>query len=77
MNIRGFYLITRPVNSIVSGLAAAIGYLIATGTLHLEVILPIAIVAFITAGGNVINDYFDAGIDAINRPGRPDRKSVV
>lgn len=77
MNIRGFYLITRPANSIVSGLAAAIGYLIATGTLVPEVILPIAIVALITAGGNVINDYFDAGIDAINRPGRPIPSGIV
>ncbi len=29
------------------------------------------IVALITAAGNVINDYFDAGIDAVNRPDRP------
>jgi geranylgeranylglycerol-phosphate geranylgeranyltransferase len=30
-----------------------------------------AVVTFITAAGNVINDYFDAEIDAINRPERP------
>jgi geranylgeranylglycerol-phosphate geranylgeranyltransferase len=71
MNIRGFYEITRPANSIVSGLAAAVGYLIATGTLIPDVLLIIAIVVLITAAGNIINDYFDAEIDAINRPGRP------
>jgi len=71
MNIRGFYTITRPANSIVSGFAAVLGYLIATGTLVPAVLLLFAIVALITAGGNVINDYFDAGIDAINRPERP------
>ena len=71
MNIRGFYTITRPANSIVSGLAAALGYLIATGTLVPGVLLLFIIVALITAAGNVIDDYFDAGIDAINRPSRP------
>jgi geranylgeranylglycerol-phosphate geranylgeranyltransferase len=71
MNVRGFFLITRPANSIVSGLAAALGYLIATGTVVYEILLLIAVVALITAAGNVINDYFDAGIDAINRPERP------
>jgi geranylgeranylglycerol-phosphate geranylgeranyltransferase len=28
-------------------------------------------VALVTAAGNVINDYFDAEIDAVNRPDRP------
>jgi geranylgeranylglycerol-phosphate geranylgeranyltransferase len=77
MNIRGFYEITRPANSIVSGLAAAIGYLIATGTLIPEVLLIVAVVILITAAGNVINDYFDAEIDAINRPGRPIPSGMV
>jgi geranylgeranylglycerol-phosphate geranylgeranyltransferase len=78
MNIFGFYLIIRPVNSIVSGLAAAIGYLIATGTVAAPIIfLLIAIVTLITAAGNVINDYFDTGIDAINRPERPIPSGIV
>ncbi|MFA5331381.1 MAG: geranylgeranylglycerol-phosphate geranylgeranyltransferase [Methanoregula sp.] len=71
MGIAGFFRITRPANTVVAGLASSIAYLIATGTLIPEVILLMAVVALITAAGNVINDYFDAEIDAVNRPERP------
>jgi geranylgeranylglycerol-phosphate geranylgeranyltransferase len=71
MSIAGFFSITRPVNSVVSGLAAIIAYLIDTGTVIPETVFLFVIVALITAAGNVINDYFDAEIDAINRPDRP------
>ena len=71
MGLAGFFTIIRPVNSVVAGLAAIVAYLIATGTLVPGVILLMAVVTLITAAGNVINDYFDAGIDAINRPERP------
>jgi geranylgeranylglycerol-phosphate geranylgeranyltransferase len=71
MSRAGLLAITRPANSIVAGLAAIIAYLIATGTVVLAVLLLFAIVALITAAGNVINDYFDAAIDVINRPERP------
>jgi geranylgeranylglycerol-phosphate geranylgeranyltransferase len=71
MRLAGFLIITRPVNSLVAGLAAIIAYLIATGTIIPESLLLFFIVALITAAGNVINDFFDAEIDAINRPDRP------
>jgi geranylgeranylglycerol-phosphate geranylgeranyltransferase len=71
MSFAGLVKITRPVNSVVAGLAAIIAYLIATGTIISAVILLFIIVALVTAAGNVINDYFDAGIDRINRPERP------
>jgi geranylgeranylglycerol-phosphate geranylgeranyltransferase len=71
MTFHGYLTITRPVNAVVSGLAAALGYLIATGTLVPASLVLIPIVILITAAGNVINDYYDADIDAINRPGRP------
>ncbi len=71
MTALGFVSITRPANAAVSGIAALIGYLIATGTLVPQVLVLIPIVALITGAGNVINDYFDAEIDAVNRPGRP------
>ena len=71
MGLAGFFWITRPANSVVAGLAAIVAYLIATGTLVYGALLLMAVVALITAAGNVINDYFDAGIDAINRPDRP------
>jgi geranylgeranylglycerol-phosphate geranylgeranyltransferase len=71
MSLQGFYRIMRPANSFVAGLAAALGYLLATGTLVPGVILPVIIVILITGAGNTINDYFDLSIDRINRPGRP------
>jgi geranylgeranylglycerol-phosphate geranylgeranyltransferase len=71
MRLAGFITITRPINSFVAGLAAIIAYLIDTGTVIPESLLLFFIVALITAAGNVINDFFDAEIDAINRPDRP------
>jgi geranylgeranylglycerol-phosphate geranylgeranyltransferase len=71
MAIGPFFEITRPLNATVAGLAAVLGYLIATGTVTHASLILLPIVAFITAAGNVLNDYYDAEIDAINRPLRP------
>jgi geranylgeranylglycerol-phosphate geranylgeranyltransferase len=71
MRLAGFIAITRPINSFVAGLAAIVAYLIDTGTVIPESLLLFFIVVLITAAGNVINDFFDAEIDAINRPDRP------
>jgi len=71
MTVMGYWRIIRPVNSIVAGLAAALAYLIATGTIIPSVILLIVIVILITGAGNTINDYFDLPIDRVNRPERP------
>ena len=71
MRLAGIITITRPINSFVAGLAAIVAYLIDTGTVIPKSFLLFFIVALITAAGNVINDFFDAEIDAINRPDRP------
>ena len=71
MSYWGYFRILRPVNSIVAGLAAALAYLVATGTLVPSVLLLIVIVFLVTGAGNVINDFFDASIDRVNRPERP------
>lgn len=71
MSAAGFFSITRPANAMVSGITAIIAYLIATGTIIPSTVLLLVIVFLITAAGNVINDYFDADIDRINRPERP------
>jgi geranylgeranylglycerol-phosphate geranylgeranyltransferase len=62
--------IMRPANAVIAGFAAILGYFIASGTLVPGVLLIWATVVLVTAGGNTINDYFDAGIDRINRPDR-------
>lgn len=71
MRLAGFITITRPINSFVAGLAAIVAFLIDTGTVIPESLLLFFIVGLITSAGNVINDFFDAEIDAINRPDRP------
>jgi geranylgeranylglycerol-phosphate geranylgeranyltransferase len=71
MSLQGLLDLTRPVNAIAAGLGAPVGYLIATGTLTPAVLFLVAGAGLITAAGNTINDYFDAGIDRINRPDRP------
>jgi geranylgeranylglycerol-phosphate geranylgeranyltransferase len=54
-----------------AGFAAIIGLLIAKG-FAVEEIVPIFLAVFlITGAGNVINDYYDREIDAVNRPKRP------
>jgi geranylgeranylglycerol-phosphate geranylgeranyltransferase len=63
--------IMRPANAVVAGFAAMLGYFIASGTLVPGILLIWATVVLVTAGGNTINDYFDAEIDRINRPDRP------
>lgn len=71
MRFSALITILRPVNAVVSGLTAVLALLIATGTIGPASILLFLIVLCITGAGNVINDYFDAGIDRINCPDRP------
>jgi geranylgeranylglycerol-phosphate geranylgeranyltransferase len=71
MSLTGYVTITRPVNSLAAGLAAIVAFIIATSGIIPEALLLFAVVALITAAGNVINDYFDVEIDRVNRPDRP------
>jgi geranylgeranylglycerol-phosphate geranylgeranyltransferase len=65
------FTLVRPVNAVVSGLSAILGYLIATGTIVPGTALLAVSVFLITGAGNAINDYYDRDIDVINRPDRP------
>jgi geranylgeranylglycerol-phosphate geranylgeranyltransferase len=67
----GYIGIIRPANSIVAGMAAVIGYIIATGSLVPEAVLLWLVVLLVTGAGNVINDWCDVEIDRVNRPERP------
>ena len=71
MNGAAYLSIIRPVNSVVAGLAGILATVIATGTIPAEFLFIFLIVLFITGAGNVINDYYDREIDAINQPDRP------
>ncbi len=69
--LKGYLKIIRPANSVAAGLAVLLGVIIATGTIPPASLPLIAVVFLVTAAGNVINDYCDSEIDAINRPDRP------
>ena len=74
-SIHGYFVIFRPVNSILASLATFIGILIAIGfnslSLYLsEIVLAMFVTFCIAAGGYTINDYFDFEIDKINQPER-------
>jgi len=71
MSAAGFFTIIRPANAVMAGVAAVIAYFIAAGALVPSALLLLVVVTLITAAGNVINDYFDAEIDAVNRADRP------
>jgi geranylgeranylglycerol-phosphate geranylgeranyltransferase len=71
MSPAGLFIITRPLNAGTAGFAAVVAYLIATGTVIPGGLWLFVVVLLITAGGNVINDYFDVEIDRVNRPDRP------
>jgi geranylgeranylglycerol-phosphate geranylgeranyltransferase len=71
MTAAGFLKITRPANAVMAGVAAVVAYFIATGMLEPASLLLLVVVTLVTAAGNVINDYYDADIDAVNRADRP------
>jgi len=65
--------ITRPENCVMVISAVLISLLAGLGHLPpLNIAIPAVIVAAaITAGGNALNDYYDAEIDAVNKPDKP------
>ncbi len=64
--------ITRPHNLAVAALAILAGWACAGGRgLPLDLLLGLGAGTLVTAAGNVVNDYFDADIDRINKPRRP------
>ena len=71
MSAPGLFRIIRPANAVMAGIAAVVAYFIATATIVPAVLLLLVVVTLITAAGNVINDYYDAEIDAVNRADRP------
>lgn len=76
---RGLLELTRPVNAIAAGVLTAIGAFIAGGLFDAPIAAGAAAGAtvFATGAGNAINDYFDRGIDRINKPRRPIPRGAV
>ena len=73
MNKLTSYLeLTRPLNNLITALAVFTGAWIAglTGSLS-NLFFSLLSASFISAGGYVINDYFDLETDKINKPSKP------
>jgi geranylgeranylglycerol-phosphate geranylgeranyltransferase len=70
--IRGYILLTRPVNLLIAFGSIFVGGFV-TGTIHpfSKLMLACFSGALIAGGANSINDYYDLEIDRINKPGRP------
>lgn len=69
--IRPYLEILRPHNMLAAAFAVFAGFHAAGGR-GIAGVVPLAILcALATGGGNVANDVFDAGIDAVNKPRRP------
>lgn len=70
--IAAAFRLTRPANCLMSGFGVALGIMATPGEIApLAVCGAIACGMFITAGGNTLNDYYDAEIDLVNHPRRP------
>lgn len=76
MNIKGIILVSRPLNSFLSGFAVVIGAIAAishplTNNQVLGIVIGYLATSLIAIGGYAINDVFDIEIDKINAPHRP------
>ncbi len=67
--------IMRPVNCVMAAIAILLVGLISSGLNSIfnwePLVFGILTVFLVTAGGNIINDYYDRDVDKINHPERP------
>lgn len=70
--IKGYILLTRPLNCVISFISIFIGGFV-TGTVHpLDKLLLAALSGtLIAAAANAVNDVYDLAIDRVNKPERP------
>ena len=71
-NIKNYFLLTRPLNMLISGLAMVVSAAIldSLDETRTSVLIVLTVMSY-TAAANVINDVLDLEIDKINRPFRP------
>ncbi|MDD5502286.1 MAG: UbiA family prenyltransferase [Candidatus Thermoplasmatota archaeon] len=74
MRISALFQISRPANCAIAAIGAFAGAYVSTfypSAFLSQIIFAACAAIFATAGGNALNDYFDAEIDRINKPKRP------
>ncbi len=70
--LTALFELTRPINNLIAFMAVYLGGVISVDFyFSREIILASLSGMFISAGGNVINDYFDLEVDRVNKPQRP------
>jgi len=70
--LTALFELTRPINNLIAFMAVYLGGVISVDFyFSREIILASLSGMFISAGGNVINDYFDLEVDRVNKPRRP------
>ena len=71
-NVKNYFLLTRPLNMLISGLAMVVSAAIldSLDETRTSVLIVLTVMSY-TAAANVINDVLDLEIDKINRPFRP------
>lgn len=70
--VASYLRLTRPLNNLITALAVFMGAWIAGWADSFDkLVFALLSASFISAGGYVINDYFDLEIDRINKPLRP------
>lgn len=75
---RGFFILSRPVNVLISFLSIFVAIIICGPLSNWpRILLACMTGAFITVAANAINDVYDLEIDRINRPHRPLPKGVI
>jgi len=78
--VKAYITLTRPHNLLATVITTLIGWLIIFIKTHSSIIspvYPVMTVMLAAAGGYVINDYFDAEVDSINKPYRPIPSGIV
>jgi len=79
----GVLRLIRPINCIVMGFAVFVAIIVAIPSFSLEKSVIIKIVLGFTTGftflgtANMVNDYYDRKIDAVNEPNRPIPRGII
>ncbi|MBI3004617.1 MAG: geranylgeranylglycerol-phosphate geranylgeranyltransferase [Ignavibacteriales bacterium] len=77
--LKALFELTRPLNCVIAFLSIVAASVLAGGrdASWLPILIAGLVGAFVAAGANAINDYFDVEIDRINRPERPIPRNAV
>jgi geranylgeranylglycerol-phosphate geranylgeranyltransferase len=69
--VKAWLSIARVGNDLALGIATVIGYILGGGTKFIDIVIVFIVGFLLGAGGNIVNDYFDRYVYAINKPWRP------